>query len=179
MRFAGRLGRPRTARPQLRWRTTSAGVRSTAGRVAFCASRRSSPQTSRPTAPGETGRGAASNARPGKPPWRFQTRRYGQLRTTALPVCRKVLRMSSGSNARCGGGQSRLSSGSRHGIPSWAPSERGEGRSAEVRRRAQNMGPPRSRPQRPLVRLDNIGPTRDVAPLLKEVDADPTGIFWG
>jgi hypothetical protein len=26
---------------------------------------------------------------------------------------------------------------------------------------------------------DNIGPSRDVAPLLKEIEADPSGIFWG
>jgi Protein of unknown function (DUF3024) len=26
---------------------------------------------------------------------------------------------------------------------------------------------------------DNIGPSRSVDPLLAEIDADPTGIFWG
>jgi hypothetical protein len=26
---------------------------------------------------------------------------------------------------------------------------------------------------------DELGPTKDVAPLLNEIDADPTGIFWG
>lgn len=26
---------------------------------------------------------------------------------------------------------------------------------------------------------DGLGPTREVAPLLSEIDADPTGIFWG
>lgn len=26
---------------------------------------------------------------------------------------------------------------------------------------------------------DNIGPSADIQPLLEEIDADPTGIFWG
>ncbi len=26
---------------------------------------------------------------------------------------------------------------------------------------------------------DELGPTKEVGPLLNEIDADPTGIFWG
>lgn len=28
-------------------------------------------------------------------------------------------------------------------------------------------------------KYDRIGPAQEVTPLLKEIDADPTGIFWG